>query len=85
MNESENPNEKPVPREFMEELGFELPEEVFSFYIEGSDIVFNLQIVEEIGCNIQFSEQQEKFPLSEEQIQMLKDANYYSTEGRLIL
>lgn len=85
MSESENKNDKPVPRAFMEELGFELPEEVLSFYIDGSDIVFNLQIIEEFGCNIQFSEQQEKFPLSDEQIQTLKDAGYYSTEGLLIL
>jgi hypothetical protein len=69
----------------MEELGFELPEEAFSFYIDGSDIVFNLQIVEEVGCNFRFYEQQEKFPLTDEQIEKLKDAGYYSKEGFLIL
>lgn len=75
----------PVPRTFMEELGFELPEEAFSFYIDGSDIVFNLQIVEEVGCDFRFYEQQEKFPLTDEQIEKLKDAGYYSKEGFLIL
>lgn len=85
MSEAENNNDKPVPRAFMEELGFELPDEVFSFYIDGDDIVFNLQIVEESGCNFRFYEQQEKFPLSGEQVKKLKDAGYYSKEGLLIL
>ncbi|MCZ4066009.1 hypothetical protein NB647_06215 [Oxalobacter aliiformigenes] len=85
MSEAENNNDKPVPRTFMEELGFELPEEAFSFYIDGSDIVFNLQIVEEVGCDFRFYEQQEKFPLTDEQIEKLKDAGYYSKEGFLIL
>lgn len=85
MSEAENNNDKPVPRTFMEKLGFELPEEAFSFYIDGSDIVFNLQIVEEVGCDFRFYEQQEKFPLTDEQIEKLKDAGYYSKEGFLIL
>ena len=85
MSEAANNNDKPVPRTFMEELGFELPEEAFSFYIDGSDIVFNLQIVEEVGCDFRFYEQQEKFPLTDEQIEKLKDAGYYSKEGFLIL
>ena len=85
MSEAENNHDKPVPRTFMEELGFELPEEAFSFYIDGSDIVFNLQIVEEVGCDFRFYEQQEKFPLTDEQIEKLKDAGYYSKEGFLIL
>ncbi len=85
MSESKNNSETPVSRAFMEELGFELPEEVFGFYIDGSDIVFTLQIVEEIGCDFRFYEKQEKFPLSDEQLQKLKDAGYYSAEGFLIL
>ena len=85
MSEAENNNDKPVPSTVMEELGFELPEEAFSFYIDGSDIVFNLQIVEEVGCDFRFYEQQEKFPLTDEQIEKLKDAGYYSKEGFLIL
>lgn len=85
MCKAEKNSDKPVPRAFMEELGFELPEEVFSFYIDGSDIVFNLQIIEEVGCDFRFYQRQEKFPLNDEQIQKLKDAGYYSTEGFLIL
>ncbi len=85
MSKSQNNYDKPVPRTFIEELGFELPDEVFSFYIDGSDIVFNLQIVEESGCDFRFYEKQEKFPLSEDQIKKLKDTGYYSTEGFLIL
>lgn len=73
------------PERLWKNLGFDLPEEAFSFYIDGSDIVFNLQIVEEIGCDFRFYEQQEKFPLTDEQIEKLKDAGYYSKEGFLIL
>ena len=85
MNESRPKDDAPVPRAFLEELGFELPEEVFSFYTEGSDIIFNLQVVEEVGCDFRVYEEQEKFPLSQTQIQKLKDAGYYSPDGFLIL
>lgn len=85
MSESPQKEDKPVPRAFLEELGFELPEEAFSFYTEGSDIVFNLQIVEEIGCNFRITEEQEKFPLNDEQIRKLKEAGYYGPDGFLIL
>ena len=85
MSESRQDNDKPVPRAFLEELGFELPDEAFSFYTEGSDIIFNLQIVEETGCDFKVYEEQEKFPLSDEQIGKLKEAGYYSPDGFLIL
>lgn len=83
---SESHQEKaPVPRQFLEDLGFELPEEAFSFYIEGSQIVFNVQQVDEIGCSFQVRIVEEKFPLSDEQHQKLRDAHYDSPEGLLIL
>lgn len=75
----------PVPRKFLEDLGFELPEEAFSFYVEGSDIVFNVQEVDEIGCNFRVQVVEEKFPLSDEQLKNLKDAKYDDPEGFLIL
>ncbi len=85
MSESPQKDDKPVPRAFLEELGFELPEEVLGFYTEGSDIIFNLQIVEEVGCDFRVHEEEEKFPLNEEQIRKLKDAGYYGSDGFLIL
>ena len=54
---SESNDKAPVPRQFFEDLGFELPEEAFSFYVEGSRIVFNVQELEEIG----FFERANKF------------------------
>ena len=85
MSESDNMYDNTVPRAFMESLGFELPEEAFSFQIDGSDIVFTLQIVEEVGCDFRIFEQQEKFPLSDEQVTKLKEAGYYRPEGFMIL
>lgn len=83
---SESPQDKAtVPRQFFEDLGFELPEEAFSFYVEGSKIVFNVQEVEEIGCSFMVRETQEEFPLSDEQLKKLRDAHYDSPEGFLIL
>ena len=73
------------PERLWKNWALSCPEEAFSFYIDGSDIVFNLQIVEEVGCDFRFYEQQEKFPLTDEQIEKLKDAGYYSKEGFLIL
>ena len=84
MSESRQ-DKAPVPRKFLEDLGFELPEEVFSFYVEGSKIVFNVQEVEEIGCSFSVRELQEEFPLSEEQLEKLRQAGYDSPEGFLIL
>ncbi len=83
---SASPQDKaPVPRQFLEDLGFELPEEAFSFYVEGSRIVFNVQEVDEIGCNFQVRVLEEAFPLSEEQLEKLRNAQYDSPEGFLIL
>ncbi len=82
---SESNDKAPVPRQFFDDLGFELPEEAFSFYVEGSQIVFNVQEVEEIGCSFLVRETQEKFPLSEEQLKTLKDAGYDTPDGFLIL
>ena len=82
---SESNDKAPVPRQFFEDLGFELPEEAFSFYVEGSRIVFNVQELEEIGCSFMIRETQEEFPLSEEQLKKLRDAGYDSPEGFLIL
>lgn len=80
---SESNDKAPVPRQFFEDLGFELPEEAFSFYVEGSRIVFNVQELEEIGCSFMVRETQEEFPLSEEQLKKLRDAGYDSPEGFL--
>ena len=85
MSESDNMYDNTVPRAFIESLGFELPDEVFSFQIDGSDIVFTLQMVEEVGCDFRIFEQQEKFPLSDEQVAKLKEAGYYRPEGFMIL
>lgn len=83
---SDSPQDKaPVPRHFLEGLGFDLPEEAFSFYVEGSNIIFNVQEVEEIGCNFQVRVVEETFPLSEEQLKKLRDAKYDDPDGFLIL
>ena len=73
MSESDNIYDNTVPRAFMESLGFELPDEAFSFQIDGSDIVFTLQIVEEVGCDFRIFEQQERFPLTDEQVAKLRE------------
>ena len=70
---SESNDKAPVPRQCFEDLGFELPEEAFSFYVEGSRIVFNVQELEEIGCSFMVRETQEEFPLSDEQLKKLRD------------
>ena len=75
----------PVPRQFLEDLGFDIPEEAFSFYVEDSKIVFNVQNVEEVGCSFMIQEVQEEFPLSDEQLDKLKKAGYDDPEGFLIL
>lgn len=85
MTDSAKPDEKSVSMDFMEKLGFELPDEVCSFYLDGQDIVFNLQVFEEVSdCNFKVSYEQERFPLSEEQLGMLKEAGYTAPDGYLI-
>ncbi|MBR7069485.1 MAG: hypothetical protein IKI30_03430 [Oxalobacter sp.] len=85
MTDSAKPDEKSVSMDFMEKLGFELPDEVCSFYLDGQDIVFNLQVFEEVSdCNFKVSYEQERFPLSEEQLGMLKEAGYTDPDGYLI-
>ncbi len=84
MSESRQ-DKAPVPRQFLEELGFDIPEEAFSFYVEDSKIVFNVQNVEEVGCSFMVQEVQEEFPLSDEQLDKLKKAGYDDPEGFLIL
>lgn len=82
---SESNDKAPVPRQFFEDLGFELPEEAFSFYVEDDRIVFNVQEVDEVGCSFMVRETQEEFPLSEEQLEKLRNAGYDSPDGFLIL
>lgn len=84
MSESRQ-DKAPVPRQFLEDLGFDIPEEAFSFYVEDSKIVFNVQNVEEVGCSFMVQEVQEEFPLSDEQLDKLKKAGYDDPEGFLIL
>ena len=85
MNDPSHNDEKTDPRAFLEELGFELPEEAVSFRTEGSDIVFSIQNIEEAGCSIQVFETEERFPLNEGQTRKLKDAGFFGSEGFLIL
>ena len=59
MSESRQ-DKAPVPRQFLEDLGFDIPEEAFSFYVEDSKIVFNVQNVEEVGCSFMVQEVQEE-------------------------
>ena len=74
-----------VPMDFMEKLGFELSDEVISFYIDGNEIVFGVQVLNEISdCNFTISNSQEHFPLTEEQLRMLKEAGYTDPEGYLL-
>ena len=85
MTDSTKPDEKSVSMDFMEKLGFELPDEVCSFYLDGQDIVFNLQVFEEVSdCNFKISYEEERFPLSEEQLRLLKEAGYTDPDGYLI-
>lgn len=71
--------------DFMEKLGFELSDEVISFFVDGRDIVFNIQILSEISdCNFKISNSQERFPLSDEQLQMLNEAGYMDPDGYLL-
>lgn len=76
---------KSVSMDFMEKLGFELPDEVCSFYLDDQDIVFNLQVFEEVSdCNFKVSYKEERFPLSEGQLALLKDSGYTNPDGYLI-
>lgn len=84
MSESRQ-DKAPVPRQFLEDLGFDIPEEAFSFYVEGSKIVFNVQNIEEVGCSFMVQEVQEEFPLSDEQLDKLRKAGYDDPDGFLIL
>ena len=84
MSESRQ-DKAPVPRQFLEDLGFDIPEEAFSFYVEGSKIVFNVLNIEEVGCSFMVQEVQEEFPLSDEQLDKLRKAGYDDPDGFLIL
>lgn len=85
MTDSDKTDEKSVSIDFMEKLGFELPDEVCSFYLDGQDIVFNLQVFQEVSdCNFKVSYEEERFTLSEKQLAMLKEAGYTNPAGYLI-
>ena len=85
MTDPANRDEKSVSMDFMEKLGFELPDEVCSFYVDNQDIVFNLQVFEEVSdCNFKVSYEEEHFPLSEEQLALLKESGYTDPDGYLI-
>jgi hypothetical protein len=74
--------EKSVSIDFMEKLGFELPDEVCGFYLENGEIVFNLQVFEEVSdCQFKVSYEEERFPLTEEQLAMLKEAGLTDPDG----
>ncbi len=74
--------EKSVSVDFMEKLGFELPDEVCGFYLDGNDIVFNLQVFEEVNdCSFNVSYEEERFPLTDEQLAMLKEAGLTDPDG----
>lgn len=85
MADSASTETKVVSVNFMNKLGFELPDEVYSFYLDGQEIVFNLQVFKEISdCNFEISSKQERFPLNEEQLSMLKEAGYTDPDGYLL-
>lgn len=85
MTDSADKKTVTVSMDFMEKLGFELSDEVISFFVDGNEIVFNIQVLDEISdCNFKISNSQERFPLSDEQIQMLKEAGYTDPDGYLL-
>ena len=85
MSESDQYDDITVPRAVIEALGFELPEEAVRFTLEGTEIVFTLQIVDEVGCDFRIYEKEERFPLDPDKIRQLQQAGYDRPEGVLII
>lgn len=74
-----------IRKQFLEDLGIDVPDEAARFYTENNVIFFIVPFVEEYGSNIVFKEDIEEETLTDKQIEALKAANCYGATGWTIL
>ena len=66
-----------IQRKMLEDFGIDVPDDATAFFTLQSSIVFLVPAVEEEGSRIVFYEMEIEEPLTDAQIELLKEANCF--------
>lgn len=81
MSEPDQLGDRFVPKKVLEALGIAVPEDALGFYVKDDTLYIEAMETDDVPGTLMIRVESIEVPLSDEQVNRLKEDGYYSSEG----